>query len=348
MDMQADNNFQAADVQLDNHHRPLVTIALMTYRQEKYAAEAVRSVLSQTYEPLRIVISDDASPDGTWDVILREVESYKEKGGCHKDIVLNRNEQNVGIVPHWSRIVSFARGELLVAAAGDDVSDCNRVKRIVEEWERKDRRPTVIHHGAYQIDIEGNVVGEWPPRSVKWPQGAVAAYAMKVFKFFEPLPISVLVEDVPWSWRAFMLGPELQIDELLCRCRVGSGVSTSFKSLRGYRVAMAQFEASAFAQLEKDVGFAREQMDERKYREVVAEIAERSEKSQWELKLLSGTLMERFAAIRWHIQKGKMSFGSKLFYVRDWMYILPPFINAPLVEFADLFARSVHNMRWRA
>ena len=43
--------------------RPLVTMGLVTYRQERYVREAVRSVLAQTYSPLQIVICDDASPE---------------------------------------------------------------------------------------------------------------------------------------------------------------------------------------------------------------------------------------------------------------------------------------------
>ena len=46
---------------------PLVTLALITYRQERFVREAVRGVLAQTYSPLQVVISDDASPDATFE-----------------------------------------------------------------------------------------------------------------------------------------------------------------------------------------------------------------------------------------------------------------------------------------
>lgn len=40
--------------------KPLVTFALFAYNQEKFIKEAVEAVFAQTYQPLEIIISDDA------------------------------------------------------------------------------------------------------------------------------------------------------------------------------------------------------------------------------------------------------------------------------------------------
>jgi GT2 family glycosyltransferase len=47
----------------------LVSFVVLAYNQQKFVAEAVRGALAQTYHPLEIVISDDCSTDGTFDVI---------------------------------------------------------------------------------------------------------------------------------------------------------------------------------------------------------------------------------------------------------------------------------------
>ncbi|OOY43917.1 glycosyltransferase family 2 protein, partial [Solemya velum gill symbiont] len=52
-----------------NEKPPLVTIALPAFRQESYIGQAIDSLLNQTYSNLEILISDDASPDGTFDII---------------------------------------------------------------------------------------------------------------------------------------------------------------------------------------------------------------------------------------------------------------------------------------
>ena len=102
--------------------KPLVTISMITYNQERYVRDAVRGALAQTYEPLEIVISDDCSTDGTWNIIVDEVESYRKSGGIHKNIVLNRNEKNLGIIRHCQAQQSRIHGELRVGNAGDDIS----------------------------------------------------------------------------------------------------------------------------------------------------------------------------------------------------------------------------------
>ena len=60
---------------------PLVSVALMTYNQEKYVKESLLSVLNQTYDNLEIIISDDCSKDRTWETIEHEVDIYRGSGG---------------------------------------------------------------------------------------------------------------------------------------------------------------------------------------------------------------------------------------------------------------------------
>ena len=60
-----------------NTIRPLVTFGLISYKQEKFIEEAIKSALSQDYSPLEIVISDDCSLDNTFSIIEKVVSEYK-------------------------------------------------------------------------------------------------------------------------------------------------------------------------------------------------------------------------------------------------------------------------------
>lgn len=112
-----------------NNNRPLISFCIFTYNQECYVKDAIYGAFSQTYSPLEIIISDDCSTDNTFSIISDIVEKYD---GCHK-IVLNRNDENLGIAKHWNHVVmNIAKGDIIVAAAGDDVSLCNRVERSYE------------------------------------------------------------------------------------------------------------------------------------------------------------------------------------------------------------------------
>ena len=111
---------------------PLVTFVLLTYNQERWVKIAIESVLAQDYTNLEIIISDDCSSDRTFDIIEETVRSYR---GPHR-VVARQTVKNCGSLLHVADVAKTARGELLVLAAGDDVSKINRVTVLQEAWKR--------------------------------------------------------------------------------------------------------------------------------------------------------------------------------------------------------------------
>lgn len=129
---------------------PLVTFALFAFNQEKYIREAVEGAFAQTYEPLEIILSDDCSSDRTFEIIEEMAAAYE---GPHR-VVLNRTDKNSGTIDHALAVARKAHGQLIVVAAGDDVSHVDRVVCNVERW---------IGSGASVIQsqyCEMNAVGE--------------------------------------------------------------------------------------------------------------------------------------------------------------------------------------------
>ena len=182
---------------LDAADPPLATMLVMAYQQEATIEEAIRGALAQTYSPLEIVISDDASADGTWAAIERAVAGY---GGPHR-LVLNRNAANLGIGAHINRMVSLSQGELLFIAAGDDISLPQRCERVVGAWLTAGRRPDLISSNLLDLDEHGQThatitptdlsgyrdAADWlarPPHVI----GAAQAWTRRVFDRFGPLP----------------------------------------------------------------------------------------------------------------------------------------------------------------
>lgn len=222
---------------MNQHQLPLVTMVLFTYNQAAYIKEAVNSVLDQTYENLEIIISDDASTDDTVGVIRETLDCYQ---GSHV-VVFNENKKNLGIGAHVNQAFQAATGELLILAAGDDISTPDRVSRTVARWVAAKQAPSAVYCKARSIDSEGTACGEYitalsdydlsPESLVKYDNispvlllGACAAYTPDVMTHFGPLHRKLTVEDVPLTVRASLLGGVITINERLVDYRINVSV----------------------------------------------------------------------------------------------------------------------------
>ncbi len=202
----------------------LVTLVVFAYNQERFIAEAVRGALSQTYSPLEILISDDCSMDRTFEVIQQVVSQYN---GQHK-IVVNRNAHNLGFGAHINRVMEIANGQLIVAAAGDDVSLPERVAQLYAVYARSAETVFAVFSNAIVIDEFGNQERiclkapdtkiwslPWIARRGGGTLGCAQAWDRKVFDLFGQIDESVIHEDLIIPFRAALLGKVAFLDQAL-------------------------------------------------------------------------------------------------------------------------------------
>jgi glycosyltransferase involved in cell wall biosynthesis len=210
--------------------RPLISVLLIAFNQATVVADAVRGALQQTYSPLEILISDDCSSDDTFEEIRRAVKDYC---GPHR-IILNRNECNEGISAHLSRLVRMSSGELLVVAAGDDVSLPNRCKVLCDYWLSEGRRPDLIASDLVDLDNAGDVHGRLSPTDLStyrsfddWARhrpyvvGAAHAWSRRLFDRFGDMMPGAMAEDQIMTFRAIMSGGARSLREPLVMYRRG-------------------------------------------------------------------------------------------------------------------------------
>jgi glycosyltransferase involved in cell wall biosynthesis len=210
--------------------RPLVSVLLIAYRQQDLIADALESVLAQDYSPLEIIASDDCSPDGTFDVMADVVRRY---AGPHR-VILNRNEKNEGISAHLSKLAGMSRGELLVIAAGDDVSKPERCRRLVEFWLAHNCMPDLIASDLIELDAQGDTHARVAPTDLggyrsfdDWlanrPHlvGAAHAWSRRLFDRFGGMMPGAMAEDQIMTFRAIMGGGALSLREPLVCYRHG-------------------------------------------------------------------------------------------------------------------------------
>ncbi|MBA2525970.1 MAG: glycosyltransferase family 2 protein [Pyrinomonadaceae bacterium] len=93
--------------------KPLVSVGLPVYNGEKYVRRALSSLLAQDYENFELIVSDNASTDGS-----REI--CQEYAAKDSRIKLHAHQQNQGVVANFGAVLARARGPYFMWAAVDD------------------------------------------------------------------------------------------------------------------------------------------------------------------------------------------------------------------------------------
>lgn len=130
---------------------PQVTVLMSVYNSEPFLAEAVESILGQTYQDFEFVIIDDGSEDGSREII----ERYAARDSR---IVVLANETNIGLTRSLNRGLEAARGRYLARQDADDVSLPHRLATQVEYL---DSHPAtgLLGTGYQIIDARGRILG---------------------------------------------------------------------------------------------------------------------------------------------------------------------------------------------
>lgn len=97
---------------------PLVSICCITYNQEAFIEETIKGfLLQQVSFPIEIIIHDDASTDGTANIVRRYEEKYPD---IFRPIYQTENQWRKGVKPSHAFVWPAARGKYIALCEGDD------------------------------------------------------------------------------------------------------------------------------------------------------------------------------------------------------------------------------------
>ena len=205
----------------------LVSVIILTYRQAQIIEETIQSVLAQDYSPLEIVISDDCSPDDTFEVVQSIIASYD---GPHS-VVLTRTNGNQGITGNLQHAVAASQGQFLVLHGGDDLSLPHRSTALAKTWIDHGRSAKLIYCDA--VTFGDNVVSP-EVISIRYPKdltkavrghvtlGATIGIDRVLFDGFPAIDPDCVGEDFILPIRAGLLGEVVHLREVLVRYRVST------------------------------------------------------------------------------------------------------------------------------
>lgn len=106
--------------------KPLISVLMPAYNSELYIAEAIKSILNQSYQNIELIIFDDGSTDNT----RRVIESFSDSR-----IVKMLSDKNYGVVRARNEMIDRARGEYIALMDADDIADPLRLQKQLNSLE---------------------------------------------------------------------------------------------------------------------------------------------------------------------------------------------------------------------
>jgi glycosyltransferase involved in cell wall biosynthesis len=134
-----------------NTSRPRVSIGFPVFNGERFLSEAISALLAQNYSDFELIISDNASTDGTQEIC----EDYATKD---RRIRYNRNKENLGAGPNYRLVFELSSGEYFKWAAHDDLHAPEFLQRCVEMLD-EDASIVLCFTKTKVIDENGTVIG---------------------------------------------------------------------------------------------------------------------------------------------------------------------------------------------
>ena len=210
------------------------SFVLLAYNQEDTIAEALDGAFAQEGPEIELFLSDDCSSDRTFRIMQEKATAYD---GPHR-IVLNRNDQNLGVNRHINLSIRRSSGEAIIAASGDDISFPHRSLKCAEAFEAGAK---LVHSHAIVGTKEGDPA-RYPYENALFFQstqpidaatakalylGATCAWHKSLYEKYGPVPEGPAFEDLILGFRASLEHGVAFVDEPLVRYRVGTGLSNS-------------------------------------------------------------------------------------------------------------------------
>lgn len=107
---------------------PLVSICIPVFNTVKYVRQTIESVLAQQYPNIEILVQDNASTDGTWELL----ESLAAQ---HPRIQIERNQVNLGMSGNWNTVIKKAQGDYVMLLSADDLLEPNFLSNCLKAFD---------------------------------------------------------------------------------------------------------------------------------------------------------------------------------------------------------------------
>ncbi len=139
---------------------PLVTIVALCFNHARFLEAALDSILAQTYPHLEVILVDDASTDGSADILRR----YAAQNPTWQLLLLPENVNNCRA---FNLALARTTGEFVIDFATDDVLLPERVARQVAHFAQAGPRCGMVYSDTELLDEAGQFVRHYYRRNAQ-------------------------------------------------------------------------------------------------------------------------------------------------------------------------------------
>lgn len=124
--------------------QPLVSVIVPVFNDQAFLPESLASLEAQTFDDFEVIVSDDASSDGS----VAVAESFAQRDARFR---VSRNPVNLGMTRNWNAGLAATRGRYVVKLDSDDAFRPDMLQQLVAAME-SDAAPVVAYCRALDCD----------------------------------------------------------------------------------------------------------------------------------------------------------------------------------------------------
>lgn len=141
----------------------MIDILLASYQGKNFISEQLDSIFKQTYSDIKLIIRDDASTDGTKDIIEEKIAEYET--GCHEkkfDISMLNGSIHLGSASEsFMRLLGASFSEYVMFSDQDDVWDEQKAELTFGRMQQMEKQygkeiPLLVYTDLEVTDANGN------------------------------------------------------------------------------------------------------------------------------------------------------------------------------------------------
>ena len=127
---------------------PEISVIMSVYNGEDYLAEAIESVLNQTFKDFELIIINDCSSDSTAEILERFAKSDER-------VKVHTNEVNLRLPSSLNKAISLAQGKYIARMDADDICLSERLEK---QYEFMEKNPSVALSSCRFMTLKNGVV----------------------------------------------------------------------------------------------------------------------------------------------------------------------------------------------